>query len=112
MARGYKTGGRSRGTPNRTTGAMRDAIDQALDEAGGVDYLVQVARDDPRTFCGLLAKLLVVESGDVFWKQVIDQPPNETELAPENRRLLEGFSQTKTLRFIPRGERDLRYHRA
>lgn len=58
MARGYKTGGRSKGTPNRTTAEMRGAIVQAFHEAGGVDYLVKVAKDDPRTFCGLLGRVL------------------------------------------------------
>ncbi len=53
--------GRVRGTPNRTTAAMRDALVQAFERAGGVEYLVRVADEDPRTFCMLLAKLLPSE---------------------------------------------------
>lgn len=30
----------------------------AFNEAGGVDYLLWVARKDPKVFCALLAKLL------------------------------------------------------
>jgi triacylglycerol esterase/lipase EstA (alpha/beta hydrolase family) len=39
---------------------------------------------------GLLTKLLAVDSGDRFWKLVTDEPPDQIELEPENRRLLEG----------------------
>ena len=50
--------GRRRGSKNMTTKAVRDALMQAFNEVGGVDYLVGVARSDPRTFCMLLAKLI------------------------------------------------------
>ncbi len=39
---------------------------------------------------GLLTKLLTVDSGDVFWRQVTDQSPEEVDLSPESRELLEG----------------------
>ena len=53
-----KTGGRTRGTPNKLTAKVKDAIQAAFDEVGGKDYLVQIARDEPRVFCTLLGKLL------------------------------------------------------
>ncbi|RKY14898.1 MAG: hypothetical protein DRQ55_20195 [Planctomycetota bacterium] len=62
MARGYKTGGRQKGTPNKTTAAMRDAIFEAFEQVGGVEYLVYIAEEDPRTFCGLLKRLLPSEA--------------------------------------------------
>ncbi len=37
---------------------MRDAILDAFERAGGVDYLVDVAQSSPEVFCRLLAKLL------------------------------------------------------
>ena len=44
------------------------ALGRELERVGGVDYLVGVARSDPRTFCMLLVKLLPaelkVEAGD------------------------------------------------
>ena len=52
------TGGSRKGIPNRNTVALKDAIENAFRKLGGTDYLVQVGRTDPRTFCALLSKLL------------------------------------------------------
>jgi hypothetical protein len=56
-----KTGGRARGTPNQVTAAVKEAITAAFDEVGGKDYLVEVAKSDPKVFCALLGKLLPAE---------------------------------------------------
>jgi hypothetical protein len=56
-----RTGGRTKGTPNRLTAAVKDAILVAFETVGGEDYLVRVARSDPRTFCTLLGRLLPSE---------------------------------------------------
>lgn len=53
-----KTGGRSKGTPNRTSSAVKQAILQAFEQVGGTDYLVRVAHDDPKTFVALLGRVL------------------------------------------------------
>jgi len=45
---------------------------------------------------GLLTKLLVVNPEQRFWDLAIDQPPDQIELKPENRVLLEG-----SLLFVP-----------
>lgn len=37
---------------------MKDALELAFNRAGGVKYLETVANDDPKTFCGLLSKLI------------------------------------------------------
>lgn len=58
MAKGYKTGGRKKGTPNKISADVKNAIECAFEEVGGAAYLVTVARDEPRTFCALLGKLL------------------------------------------------------
>lgn len=47
MAVGRKTGGRKKGTPNKLTGAARDAISMAADRLGGVDRLVSWVEEDP-----------------------------------------------------------------
>lgn len=55
--------GRPKGVPNKTTALVREMITQALDEAGGVDYLVERARD-PRTasaFLSLVGKVMPVQ---------------------------------------------------
>jgi hypothetical protein len=56
-----KTGGRARGTPNKVTGAVKEAITAAFDEVGGKDYLVEIARSYPKVFCTLLGKLIPSE---------------------------------------------------
>ena len=52
------TRGSRKGIPNRTTQNIKEAIEGAFDRLGGVDYLVTVGKNDPRTFCALLSKLL------------------------------------------------------
>ena len=52
--------GRPKGVPNKATGELKAMILQALDNAGGVDYLERKA-NDPRTasaFMGLIGKVL------------------------------------------------------
>lgn len=72
MARGYKTGGRKKGTPNKTTALLKDAILQAARNAGGADdaeglvsYLEIQAKENPGPFLSLLGKVLPMQlSGD------------------------------------------------
>ena len=53
-----KTGGREKGMPNRITADVRVMILAALDRAGGEDYLVQQAHDNPKTFLSLLGCII------------------------------------------------------
>lgn len=56
-------GGSRKGIPNKNTGMIRDMIATALDQAGGVDYLVERAHD-PKTasaFLGLIGKVMPVQ---------------------------------------------------
>ena len=55
---GERVTGRQKGTVNKLTVSIREAIEHAFDELGGTSYLVHVGRSDPRTFCALLSKLL------------------------------------------------------
>ena len=59
---GKKYGGRKKGTPNKTTQDMKSAILEAFERAGGADYLTMLAKDEPRTFVTLLAKVLPNEN--------------------------------------------------
>lgn len=64
---GERRGGRKKGTPNKMTAALKDMILTALDNAGGVDYLVAQSRDNPTAFLSLVGKVLpmtVAGSGD------------------------------------------------
>jgi hypothetical protein len=55
---GERTVGRAKGTQNKLTVSIREAIERAFDNLGGASYLEHVGRNDPRTFCALLSKLL------------------------------------------------------
>jgi len=56
--KGTRWGGRARGTPNKVNQSIREAIQMAFEQAGGVDYLVRLAQEDPKTFVPLLIKTL------------------------------------------------------
>ena len=56
-----KTGGRKKGTPNKTTKALKEAVMGAFEQAGGEKYLTKIAEDDPKTFCSLLGRILPTE---------------------------------------------------
>lgn len=68
MAHGVKTGGRQKGTPNKTTALLKDAILKAATDAGKGDmaaYLTQQAKENPGPFMALLGKVLPMQvSGD------------------------------------------------
>ena len=64
-----KTGGRKKGTPNKTTRALKEAILLAAEQHGEDDkgkgglpgYLRKVAREDVKAFSGLLGKVLPLQ---------------------------------------------------
>lgn len=61
MAKGQKTGGRQKGTPNKDNAAIKGMIEQALTKAGGVNYLVRQASENPTAFMGLVGKVLPMQ---------------------------------------------------
>jgi hypothetical protein len=46
MAKGAKTGGRRKGTPNKTTQAAKDAIQLVADGLGGADAMLTWVQED------------------------------------------------------------------
>ncbi len=48
MAIGKKTGGRVKGTPNKTTAAFKEAVELAAQALGGNERLVEWAKEDPK----------------------------------------------------------------
>ena len=67
--RGTKTGGRKKGTPNKTTALLKDAILVAAENAGKdeglVGYLTTQAILNPGPFMALLGKVLPMQiTGD------------------------------------------------
>ena len=57
--------GRAKGTPNKTTALLKDAILKAAEQAGGkgklVGYLKQQAAENPGPFLALLGKVLPMQ---------------------------------------------------
>lgn len=53
--------GRPKGSVNKTTAAVKDMITQALDQAGGIDYLVTQASLNPTAFLTLVGKVLPLQ---------------------------------------------------
>lgn len=63
---GYRKGaGRPAGIPNKIHADVKAGILEAFERAGGPEYLLGIANSDPRTFCGLLGKVLPIQvAGD------------------------------------------------
>lgn len=86
MARGSKPGerrgGRKAGVPNRFTADLREAINAAFQQAGGVDYLIGVAKKNPAVFCALIGKVIpaqVEHSGQLTLASLIAQSMSDPE---------------------------------
>jgi len=69
MATGKKTGGRAKGTPNRTTALLKEAILAAAERTGGdgkgkdglMGYCSFLAVNEPKAFAQLLGKVLPMQ---------------------------------------------------
>jgi hypothetical protein len=53
--------GRPKGSVNKTTKALKDMILGALDDAGGQQYLLKQALDNPNQFLALIGKVLPMQ---------------------------------------------------
>ncbi|MBO3274098.1 hypothetical protein [Pseudomonas schmalbachii] len=58
MAVGRKTGGRLKGTPNKATKEVKDALAEAFEKLGGVSALVRWGKEEPGEFYKLWARML------------------------------------------------------
>ena len=59
--KGHKTGGRKKGTPNKTTLQVKEALERAFHGIGGVPKLVAWGQENPGEFYRLWARLLPQE---------------------------------------------------
>lgn len=50
--------GRKKGSTNRLTRTIKEAIEAAFDKVGGADYLARMAEEQPQAFMTLLGKIL------------------------------------------------------
>ena len=82
-----KKGGRAKGTPNKATVKVKEAILNAFEEVGGEKYLVIVAKEDPRTFCTLLGKVMPAEMKHAV--EIIEPPRTAKEILARRKELEE-----------------------
>ena len=61
IGKGTPGPGRKPGVPNKNTALIRDMIAQALDNAGGVEYLTSIAQSHPAPFLALVGKVMPVQ---------------------------------------------------
>ena len=61
MAKGIKTGGRQKGTPNKITRDIREAVLQSFEIVGGAQYLAEQARLNPTAYLSLVGKVLPMQ---------------------------------------------------
>lgn len=53
--------GRPKGSRNKVTTEVKEMILQALDKAGGVEYLTKQAKENPASFMTLVGKVLPLQ---------------------------------------------------
>lgn len=58
---GNRGKGRPKGVPNKLNAQVKDMVRQALEDAGGVKYLVKQADENPTAFMTLVGKLLPID---------------------------------------------------
>lgn len=65
--------GRPKGSRNKVSAAVKDMVAQALNEAGGIEYLKTQAATNPTAFLTLVGKIIPLQadvSGDLKITQV------------------------------------------
>lgn len=72
MAVGKKTGGRRKGTPNKVTASVKEALLQSFENVGGVSYLDRMAAEEPRAYMALLNKVIPAEVKQEITKKYAD----------------------------------------
>lgn len=65
--------GRPKGVLNKNTKALKDMILTALSDAGGVDYLVKQADENPNAFMTLVGKVLPLDVNNKHEGQIVAQ---------------------------------------
>lgn len=68
-----KKGGRVKGTPNKTTVLIKNALADAFEDLGGVSGLVTWGRENPTEFYKLWVKVLPAQEAE----KVVDTKPIE-----------------------------------
>lgn len=62
MAKGRKTGGRQKGSPNKATKAVKEIFEEAFEGVGGAKALITWAKENLTEFYKLYARLIPVNT--------------------------------------------------
>ena len=86
MPRGGKRpgAGRKPGVPNKITADLKTALKDSFGLVGGVKYLVELAKNDPRTYCTLLGKLVPTTLASDVDKPLIPENINIRFVRPKS----------------------------
>ena len=68
-----KTGGRKKGTPNKTTALVKQSLADAFEQLGGVENLASWGRENETEFYKLWVKILPAQEAE----KVVDNKPIE-----------------------------------
>lgn len=61
MAKGQKSGGRKKGTPNKVTSSVKNAVLETFRNIGGVSHMTDWAKENPNEYYKLAARLIPTE---------------------------------------------------
>ena len=73
IGKGKPGPGRPKNTPNKINAALKDMILTALGNAGGIEYLVKQADENPTAFMTLVGKVLPLDVNNNHSGQVVAQ---------------------------------------
>lgn len=82
-----KTGGRAKGTQNKVTKTIREAIEASFEAVGGADYLAQMAIKEPASYMTLLGKVLPahmnIKTSDNTFRLVVERASATNQTNPD-----------------------------
>ena len=86
MAKGVKTGGRKKGTPNKVTSTVKDNVLAVFDKIGGVNQMAVWAQENPTDFYRIYARMLPQESKEDGSEDEVKATPVKVEVAVVDAR--------------------------
>ena len=82
-----KTGGRAKGTQNKVTKTIREAIEASFETVGGADYLARMAILEPSSYMTLLGKVLPahmnIKTTDNTFRLVVERASAANQTDPD-----------------------------
>ena len=82
-----KTGGRVKGTQNKVTKTIREAIEASFETVGGADYLARMAILEPASYMTLLGKVLPahmnIKTSDNTFRLVVERASATNQTDPD-----------------------------